>query len=140
MLHRDAKKPLKGSTVNSEESLLFSNIIGLKYENGLSCDLFLAETQLCSYGLYQIRQNTVSTELRVIRPKIFGNFQFTKNFNTQEIRRKSRQFTPWTHENALSILERIWWRNHHFIIEKNKRLDTRSRKPNYEIYLVAIIL
>ena len=35
------KKPLSGSTVKSQVSLLFSNIIGLKYENRLSCDLFL---------------------------------------------------------------------------------------------------
>ena len=38
MLHRDAK-------VNSQVSLLFSNIIESKYENGLPSDLFLAETQ-----------------------------------------------------------------------------------------------
>ena len=54
MLHRDAKKPLSGATVNSEEWLLFSNIIGLKYENGLSCDLFLAETQLCPRGYIKL--------------------------------------------------------------------------------------
>ena len=39
------KKPLSGSTVNSQESVLFSNIIGSKHESGLPCDLFLAETQ-----------------------------------------------------------------------------------------------
>ena len=39
------KKPLSGSTVNSQVSLLFSNIIGSKYENRLPCDLFLAQTQ-----------------------------------------------------------------------------------------------
>ena len=32
-------------TVNSQVLLLFSKIIGSKYENGLQCDLFLAETQ-----------------------------------------------------------------------------------------------
>ena len=41
------KNPVSGSTVNSQVSplLLFSNIIGSKYENELPCDLFLAETQ-----------------------------------------------------------------------------------------------
>ena len=39
------KKPLSVSTVNTQVSLLFSNIIGSKYENGLSCNIFHAETQ-----------------------------------------------------------------------------------------------
>ena len=34
-----------GSKVNSQVSLVFSNIIGSKYKNGLPCDLFLAKTQ-----------------------------------------------------------------------------------------------
>ena len=38
----------------------------------------------------------------------------------------------------LSILEKLRWLNHHFIIKKNKRLNTRLRKPNYESSLVAI--
>ena len=42
---RDAKKPLSGSTVNSQVSLFFLNIIRSKYENGLPCDHFLEETQ-----------------------------------------------------------------------------------------------
>ena len=42
---RCKKTGLSGSIVNSQVSLLFSNIIGSKYENGLSCDVFLAETQ-----------------------------------------------------------------------------------------------
>ena len=40
----------------------------------------------------------------------------------------------------LSISERIWWLNHHFIIKKNKSLDTRLRKPNYGSSLGASIL
>ena len=32
----------------------------------------------------------------------------------------------------LSILERIWWLNYHFIIKKNKRLDKRLWKANHE--------
>ena len=48
MLHRDAKKPLPDSIVSGQVSLLFSNIIRSKYENELSCDLFLPETQPCS--------------------------------------------------------------------------------------------
>ena len=43
--------------------------------------------------LFQMKY-TVSTEFRAIR-----NFQFTKNFITQEIRQKSRHFTLWTHGN-----------------------------------------
>ena len=43
------------------------NIIGLKSENGLPCDFFLAEAQPCSQGLYQFRQNTQF-------PRIFGQF------------------------------------------------------------------
>ena len=35
------KNPLSGSTVNSR----ITDIIGSKYENGLPCDFFLAETQ-----------------------------------------------------------------------------------------------
>ena len=65
------------------------NIIGWKYENGLLCDLFVAETQTRSWGLYHLDKRTISTEFRAIFPKICGNFQ-TKNFITQEIRRKSR--------------------------------------------------
>ena len=45
MLHRDVKKPLSGSTRNSQVSLLFPNIIRSKYKNGLPCDPYLAETQ-----------------------------------------------------------------------------------------------
>ena len=52
------KKPLLGSIVSSQVSLLFSNIIGSKYKNGLLCNLFLAETQVRSQGLYHFRQNT----------------------------------------------------------------------------------
>ena len=44
MLHRDVKKPLSGSTRNSQVSLLFPNIRS-KYKNGLPCDPYLAETQ-----------------------------------------------------------------------------------------------
>ena len=43
--------------------------------------------------------------------------QFTKNFITQKIRWKSRHFTLNTWK-SLSILERIWWLNHHFVIKK----------------------
>ena len=43
-------------------------------------------------------------------------------------------------QKPLSILEKIWWLNHDFIIKKNKELDTRFRKPNYESSLVANIL
>ena len=39
------KKPLSGSTVSSQVSLLYSNIIRSEYENGLPCDIFLGETQ-----------------------------------------------------------------------------------------------
>ena len=44
------KNPLSDATVNSQVSLLllFSNIIGSKYENGLPSDLFLVGTQPCS--------------------------------------------------------------------------------------------
>ena len=38
----------------------------------------------------------------------------------------------------LSILEKLWWLKHHFIVKKNKRLNTRLRKPNYESSLVAL--
>ena len=39
------ENPLSGSKVNSPVLLLFLNIIRLKYENGLPCNLFVAETQ-----------------------------------------------------------------------------------------------
>ena len=39
----------------------------------------------------------------------------------------------------ISILERTSWLNHHFIIKKNKRLDTRLRKPDSESSLVTNI-
>ena len=76
------KKPLSVSTVNSQVSLLFSNIIGSKYENGMSYDLFLAATQPRPQGCIIQIEHRVSTEFRAI--------QFTKNFITQEIRRKTR--------------------------------------------------
>ena len=75
-------------------------------------------------------------EFQAIRSKICGNFQFTKNFIAQKIRRKSQHFTLWRHAN---YLERIWWLNHHFIIKKNKELDTRLKKPNFESSFIANI-
>ena len=50
MIHRDAKKPLSGSVVSSQVSLLFSNIIRSKYEKGLPCQLFLPELNLIPRG------------------------------------------------------------------------------------------
>ena len=64
---RDAETPLSGSTVNSLVTLHLSNIIGLKCENRLPCDFFLAETQLCYQGLYHFRKNTQF-------PWLFGQF------------------------------------------------------------------
>ena len=43
---------------------------------------------------------------------------------------------PW---KLLSILEKIW-RLNHFIIKKNKKLETRLKKPNHESALVVNIL
>ena len=59
--------PLSSSTVNSLVTLFLSKIIRLKYENRLSCNFFLAETQPCSQGLYHFRKNTQF-------PRIFGQF------------------------------------------------------------------
>ena len=82
-MHSDAKKPLSGSTVNSQVLLVFSHIIGSKYENGLPCDLFLAETQPPSF-----LEHTVFTEFPAIRPKFCGNFQFTKNLSPRNLDKK----------------------------------------------------
>ena len=77
----------KASTrFDSQVSLLFWNIIGSKYENGLSCHLFLAETQPRSQGLYHFRYNTVSTE----SAETFG---LRKILSNRIIRRKNRHFT-----------------------------------------------
>ena len=73
----------------------------------------------------------------IICPKICGNVPFMKNLITQKIMRKAGIFAVNTWK-PLSILEKLRWLNHHFIIKKNKRLNTRLRKPNYESSLVAI--
>ena len=50
LLHEDAKKPLSGSKVNSQVSLLFSKIIRSKYENRLPLDNFLQRLNLVPRG------------------------------------------------------------------------------------------
>ena len=75
---------------------------------------------------------------------IFGQFarESAETFSLRKILspRKKPVFYAMNAWKPLSILERIWWLNHHFIIKKNKRLDTRLRKPNYESSLVANII
>ena len=60
---------------------------------------FLQGLNLVSKGYIAVSNKQVSTEFLSIRPKICGNIQITKNFITQEIRRKSQHFTLLTHEN-----------------------------------------
>ena len=80
-MRRDTKKPLLSSTVNFQVSTLFSNIIELKYENGLPCDLSFAKTQRPSKGLYHFRQNTQF-------PQNFGRFT-RKSAETFRLRKVS---------------------------------------------------
>ena len=65
---------------------------------------------------------------------VYGKFHHPGNWT------KKPAFYAVNAWKPLSILEKIWWLDHHFIIKKNKNLYTRLRKPNYESSLVANIL
>ena len=59
-------------------------------------------------------------EFRAIRPKICGNFQFTKNFITQEIRRKSRILRCERMETIIySLIMKVLWSSKYHKIEGN---------------------
>ena len=63
-----------------------------------------------------------------------------EKFYHSENQTKIPAFYTGNTSKPLAILERIWWINHQFIIKKNKMLDARLRKPNYESSLFANIL
>ena len=82
-MHSDAKKPLSGSTVNSQVLLVFSHIIGSKYENGLPCDLFLAETQPPSFLEHSFHGIPGDS------PEILRKLSVYEKFITKEFRQKA---------------------------------------------------
>ena len=102
-------------------------------------------------NLYQVQQSTVKYRFsfrtlfdRTMKAGCYaiffcGNFQFTKNLITQEIRQKRRILRCERMETIIYFRKNVIL-NHHFIIKKNKRQDARLRKPNYESSLVANIL
>ena len=70
--------------------------------------------------------------------KSVETFSLRKILSPRKLDKKSRHFVKaW---KPLSILERIWWLNSHFIIKKNKKLATRLRMANYENSMVTNIL
>ena len=139
---RCKRNPLSGSTVNSQVSLLlfFSNIIGSKYENGLPCDLFFAETQTRPQGLYHFRQNVQVPQKFGRFPRNFAEmFRLQKTLSSTKLDKKPGILRCECMETIIHFRKNMMT-HYHFIIKKNKRADTRSRKPNNESFLVANIL
>ena len=86
-------------------------------------------------------EHTVSTEFPAIRPKNLRKLSANKKVYNPGYMTKKPGFHAVNAWKPLSILERIWCQvNHHFIIEKNKKLHTKLRKPNYESSLALNIL
>ena len=60
---------------------------------GCHAILFLQRLNLVPRGYIIYIEHTVSKQFRVIRPKICGNFQSTKDFITQETRRQKAKIS-----------------------------------------------
>ena len=101
------KKPLSVSTVNSQVSLLFSNIIGSKYENGLPCNLFLAETQPRSQGLYHLDRTHSFHGISDDSPENLRKLSVYEKFYLPGNQTKTPEFGAVNTWKSLSILEKI---------------------------------
>ena len=105
------KKPLYGSAVNSQASLLFLNIIESKYENGLSCDS--------------------SENLRKL--SVFITQEIRKILSLRKLDKKAGIFCCERMETIIHFRKNMIAQPSFYY----KRLYTRLRKPNYESFLVT---